>query len=115
MGMLADLISRQFGIKTRVRENPLTSSIGINAERVVPSNPNRLALTVINLSANTIYLGFDNRVSSINGIYVAPNGGGISLIYDEDFEMVGYEIWGIATGTNSSIKVIEVIGEGEVK
>ena len=114
-GILQKLIQKQFGIKTRLREDVLTSSLGVAAERVIPQNSNRLGWIIINLSTNTVYVGFNNGVSATNGIILVASGGSYSMIWNEDFDVVGYEIWGIASAAASAIKCYEIIGVGEVK
>lgn len=110
MGILSDIIEKELGVRCRSRIDPLLTEVGVNAVRVVPNNPDRLGLIIINLSANVIYMGFDNRVATTRGIYLAPSGGQMVMNYKEDFELVGQEMWGLATGANSGIHVIEVIG-----
>ena len=108
-GILQKLIQKQFGIKTRLREDTRVSSLGVTSALVLPQNANRLGWIIINLSANTVYVGFNN------GVILVASGGSYSMIWNEDFDVVGYEVWGIATGAASAIKCYEIIGVGEVK
>lgn len=106
---LQDLLQKEFGVKTIAKINPIISSIGTDIKRVLDNNPNRLAWTIINLSSNDLYLGFDNDVSSNKGVYVAANGGSASMLYRDDFDPTGWEIWGKASGAGSNIYVIEIV------
>lgn len=108
---LSSLIFQKFGVRTRVVENPVVSSIGITAEVVLKNNPDRLGFVIINLSENAVYIGIDKEVATTKGIYLAPNGGTLSVFYGEDFELVGYEFWGVASGAGSVIYVLEVEAE----
>jgi hypothetical protein len=106
---LADLLLRQFGVKTEPVENPLgVTSIGTTAERILSNNPNRLAWIVINLSANIVYLALKSDVSSSKGIRLNANGGEASMIWSEDFQAVSYEVYAVASGASSAIYVLEV-------
>lgn len=106
---LATLLLQQFKLKTRSVENPLLTALGAATLRVFSNNPNRLAWLFINLSANIIYLGLANDVSATKGIVVVPNGGVASMVWDEDFNMVGWDIWGIAPAGASNCYSVEVV------
>jgi hypothetical protein len=49
-----DLISKEYGVKVDSYENPLVAAVGVAAERVVPNNPRRIGLVIVNLSANAM-------------------------------------------------------------
>lgn len=108
---LKDLLNRQFSVATRPNRNPLIAAAGLAAAQLLANNPNRLAFTLINLSANAMYINLDNAVTATNGIYVGPNGGSISMVWNEDFDMVGWEWWVIAAGAASSLLVVEILEE----
>lgn len=105
---LQDLIDKQFGVKTFPKENPVISSVDATAKKVLDNNPNRVAWIIINLSANNIYVALSRDVSSSKGILLSPNGGFASMVWDEDFQMTGWEIWAIAPAGASAIYVLEV-------
>jgi len=109
MGKLDTLLTQQFKISTRANENPLVSSLGTTATKVLDNNADRLAWVIVNLSANTVYISLKSDVSTSKGIMLAPNGGSASMVWDEDFQMTGWEIWGIAPAGASTIYVLEVV------
>jgi len=109
MGKLDTLLEQQFKISTRANENPLVSSLGITAVKVLDNNADRLGWIIINLSANTVYLSLKSDVSSSKGVVVSPNGGSASMVWNEDFQMTGWEVWGVASGASSAIYVLEVV------
>ena len=106
---LATLLVEKFKCKTRAVENPVATSIGATAALVFNNNPNRLAWILVNLSVNAIYLALSSGVSATGGIYVSPNGGWRSMIWDEDFQMTGWGIWAIAPAGASDIYSVEVV------
>ncbi|MBA7592591.1 hypothetical protein ES708_34779 [subsurface metagenome] len=58
-----------------------------------------------------VYLGHTSQVSSTNGYYLAALGGHIGMIWDEDGELVGREIWAVAASGTPTIFVKAVVGE----
>jgi len=105
---LYDLLEQKFGIKTIDRINPETDTVGTSPVRVLLNNPNRVAAIIINLSANSLYVLPDEAVTTTRGIFVGGNGGRISIIYDEDFHLVGRDWFAVASGAGSQILVLEV-------
>jgi hypothetical protein len=106
---LKDLLLEQFKVKTRTIVNPLRATLDTTAKKVLDDNPNRLAWIIVNLSTTTAYLGLDRDVGANKGILLSPNGGSAMMIWDEDFETTGWEIWGKAGADGSPIYVIEVV------
>lgn len=104
-----DLINQRYGVKTHFIPNPLVSAVGVTAVQILGNNPRRLAWVFCNLSPNNIYLAFDNGVSATRGLWLAPSGGMISATLEDDFELVCYEVWAVASGANSSIYGGEVV------
>jgi len=101
------MLEALFGVRSYPRENPITATVGAAAERILANNPQRVSFQVANLSANALYIGLSNTVNATEGIYVAPNGGLISLIWDRDFELCSHEWWALAGGPASAIYVLE--------
>lgn len=106
---LAGLLLERFKVKTRAIENPLVTSVGTTATLALANNPNRLAWILVNLSANIIYIALSNLVSPSYGIYLDPNGGVASMVWDEDFQATGWAIWAIAPAGASAVYSMEVV------
>lgn len=70
--------------------NPTTAG---GAEALLVSDPERVLVHISNLSANDIYMGFDQDVGSSNGMLISGNGGYRTLLLTEDFNLVGWPIW----------------------
>jgi hypothetical protein len=105
---LAKLIERDFGVKTDNRVNPLASQVATTVTQLLRPNPNRLAWSLVNLGANPIYIAIDPLPSSTHGIYVARNGGNVVFLWNEDFELVTYPLWGIADTAAADVYLIEI-------
>lgn len=106
---LASLLLERFKVRTRAVQNPKITSVGTTALEVLANNPNRLGFTIINLSTNVMYAGLSNDVSSTKGIRLAASGGSLTMVWDEDFQMVGWAWWVVASGATSAIYAIEVL------
>lgn len=107
---LSQLLEQQFKVKTRTEINKLgVVNVGTTALKLMANNPNRLAWIIINLSVNTLYVALTNDPSSNKGILIGANGGTASMLWNEDFEATGYEIWGVGSASNTYIYIVEVV------
>lgn len=108
---LADLLQLLFKVRTRAVENPqAVTSLGTTPQIILANNPNRLAWRITNLHATQqVYLGLTSSVSATNGVRLDPAGGGASMIWNEDFQLTGWAIWGVASGAGTNIYSFEVV------
>lgn len=106
---LHDLLVNLYGVSSTYRTNPEVNTVGVTAGRILRGNPNRLSFTLFNLSANNLYISPEPNVSSANGIWVSPNGGSVTLMWDRDFELVGNAWYAIAAAAASAVFLIENI------
>jgi len=104
---VTEYVEKELGFKTRAIENPVTDRVLTTATLVLRNNPDRFAWLIVNLSPNTIYVGFTPEVSANRGIYLAANGGFITMHAREDGEAVTYAIYAIAPAGISRIYVVE--------
>lgn len=109
MANLADLIDARFGVKTEAADNRSGTTLGTSAATILRNDPRRLAATIINLSAVAMYVAPSRDVSATNGIRLAPGGGQLTLIWDEDFDVTGYEWFGIADAAASAVYTLETL------
>jgi len=89
-------VEKKFGVATRAYPIADPTSCATTVTSILPNNPDRLSYILVNLGDYPMYVAWDRDVGSDHGVYVAPNGGSFSLIADEDGELVGYELFGIA-------------------
>lgn len=106
---LYSAIKSLFGFTTHYTENPLVNEVGVAATQIMRSNPQRVGLVVVNLSGNVMYIAPNNQVTAASGIYLAPNGGSASMVWDRDFEMCSMPWYAIAGAANSDVYVLEYI------
>lgn len=105
---LHELLQAHFGIKTSYRLNPEVAQVEITVTKIVSYNPNRLNLLIVNTGTANIHLSPVNTVTVGTGTILVPAGGTAVFVWDEDFELVGNEFFGIADGAASTIYVLEV-------
>ena len=107
MNTLRDIIEKSFGVKTDIVESVVT--ITTSQTLILQNNPNRLSYIISVAGSNTAYFsGKSNVTSSGNGI---PVGGGNSLAarWDVDFDIVGYDLYGVASTGSISLYIREVV------
>lgn len=107
MANLRDLVEGRLGAKTEFALNRAGATVGVAAEEVLRNDPRRLAATIVNLSAGAIFVAPGRTVSATSGIRLAPNGGSLALTWDEDFDAVGVEWFGIAELAASAVFTLE--------
>ncbi len=98
----------RLGFPTRAIINPVTDTVATIPTQILQNNPDRIFLLIVNLSANTGYVGWDARVSADRGIPLAPYGGYISLSIEEDGELVIYEVWAVNEAAAGKYYVVEI-------
>lgn len=111
MGVLADLLLDRFKLKTSTLVNPLVAAVGIAAIPIALNHPDRVGFVMLNLSANVVYISPLPTVALLVGIRLDANGGTVSFVWDEDFELVSHDWYAIATGAASQVFIMEIIGE----
>lgn len=111
MPSLHELIDNRFGVRTREREDDVTTTVGTSSTQIVRNDSSRIALVVVNLGQNDMFLRKEGVPSSTTGIRVGANGGSMSLTVDEDFSLVGKEWFGIAPRGSVNIYTLETLIE----
>lgn len=103
-----DLVKNELGITVGVSENPITPTIPANTvTRILPRNPRRVALTMINLGNSSVYIAPSEDVSTSKGILLTQVGGSISLTWKDDLTIVA-EPWYAFSSGGSTIYVLEI-------
>ena len=107
---LAALVDRELGVQSHPQINPMIAATpGAVAAQFLRNNPGRVAFIFFNLSANDAYIMTDNAVAAARGMFVAPNGGHVSVVWKEDLNLVGFEWWVITPAGASAIFTLELV------
>jgi hypothetical protein len=105
-GAAAEFLRSRY--KGELTEDETSVTVGTAVSTVIGSNPDRLGLLILNLSANTVYVSIENSVSATNGIRLGANGGSVALNVTDD-GMIQTRTWyGLATGAGSSVYVLDL-------
>jgi hypothetical protein len=96
-------------MKWRSQANQENPTVGTTVDILVPSNPNRISLLLINNSASPVYWGFKTDVSSSNGGILSANGGNISWNWRDEGEFVIHEVYAVAANPGLKCTYFESI------
>lgn len=80
-------------------------TIGTTSVVVKSGDPECVQLTIVNLSANTVYLRPNRTASATAGILLASNGGSVSMVAAEDGTLPAQEWQAVATAAGSPLYV----------
>ena len=105
-GAAVEYIEKVFG--GRFEENDSTISVGTSATKVVDNDPDALALTIVNIGANSVYLAPTNNPTSSKGIILDASGGSVSMVVRDDLLLPALEWYGIAPSGASNVYVIRL-------
>ena len=111
MTILDRYLLKEYGAKhTTMNEDPLDeTSIGTSAVMVLRHNPNRIMWFAMNLSSNTIHLGFNGQILVGRGILLDPSGGQAKSHLKDDLYLTSKEVWAIADAATSTFYIFEVV------
>ena len=98
-----DIIDDIYGVTTRTENSIVTASIGTGISQILKQDPTRLAVTLVNLSSNVIFVAPLEAVSATNGIRLDANGGSLSLTLRDDYTLCIAEWNAIASGAGSNL------------
>lgn len=105
-GAAAQYIAKEYG--GSFEEQDGTISVATAATKIVDNNPDALALVMINLGANTVYVAPNNKPSSTAGIRLDANGGNVSMIVRNDLTLPSRQWYGIADTAASDVYYVRV-------
>ena len=111
MPSLHELITLEFGVRTRSRDNPENTAMTTASQLIARNDSSRLALSIVNLGQQIVHVRNAAAPSSTVGFAIGPNGGSLTLNFREDFHMVGHDWFGLTPSGVSTIFVQEVLVE----
>lgn len=98
------LAMRQFG--GALNEDERNPTVGVVVQELLGGDPERVLLFVLNLSANSVYVGLRETVSATNGILLAASGGNVSFNAIEDGTLPTRQFFAVAAGAGSQLYVL---------
>lgn len=103
-GAAAEAVARKYGFD--VADADSVESVGTSAAEVLRNDPDRVFALLVNLSTNTMYVGFDQGVGASRGVILASNGGSYQVDVEEDMTLPTRSMFALATGAASSLYVL---------
>ncbi len=103
---LEALSYKRFGGHTTYSERTVTLST--NVSRVLANNPNRVFWSIINEDTNDFRWNNDPVISAADGWLVPASGGVVICSWEDEGEVVGYEVYARATAGTCYIRIREV-------
>ena len=104
-----DLIREKYGVDAHVVVNRTTSDIDTTSKIIALNDPARVALVVMNLAANPVYLNPIDIATVAAGLRLDATGGSVSMDWQKDMILPALEWHGISSVANQAIIVIEVL------
>ncbi len=108
-----DLILQKWGVRTRSERNPLISTVGATATRMLRADANRYAFILMNLSVNNLFIAPDDVPSTTNGILIGANGGLVAFNWEEDFILPSLEWFAVGSAAATNFFLLTVLGEAQ--
>lgn len=104
-----DLVSDMYGVRVEDREFPDALDADIAVKVLARRSPRRVALLVVNMSANVVVIAPFPGVTTTRGIRLDANGGSFSCNTKEDMLLPTRE-WNVCADVdNSAIYVVETV------
>lgn len=110
MAIAIDKIRAIFGADVDWKEDNEIDVANIADQIWARNNPDRLFLSIINLSANNIFIRPHEAATSTTGILLVPSGGSFTVIVRDDAILPIIEWHVIAGADASAIYSLEIVG-----
>ena len=104
---LSELSSQRFLGNTFGQEQVI-AVVSTSVTRLA-NNPNRVKWIMTNEGANDVRVANTPDISASSGWLLAQSGGIISMVWEEDGEVTGYEIYLIAAAGTPNVRFREVV------
>lgn len=78
-------------------------SVGVAVKRLVDNNPERLALTIVNLGVSDVYVWIDDQVGATRGILLLANGGTMSTNVVDDQTLPTRAWWAVTASGDTNL------------
>jgi len=104
-----ELIAKEYGAEVSAEDPADNLSIGVADLIICRNNPRRVALVIINLSVNVVYVKPGSIATTTSGIRLGAAGGSVSLNWQSDLHLPSLEWHAIASGAASAIYMTSVV------
>ena len=104
-----ELIGREWGVPVTWAEAPMVTELGTSDVVIFANNPRRVALLVVNLSPNIVYIRPQRAATPTVAIRLNPNGGSFGAVWRDDMGLPALEWHGVASVEGSAVYTLEVV------
>lgn len=106
---LYEAIQTIMPVKTTLKISKIDVSESLPPTILAQNNPNRLELILSNVGDYNVYINSKITYDVAEGLLLTPNGGFTALMWNEDFDIVGYSWYGLAETGAGIVVVYEVL------
>lgn len=101
---VVSFVEGEFGGPTEDVDEVVT--VTSTASRLVKNDPERLELMIFNQSPTDIYIGLTPEVTSINGILIKGNGGGVIMNIREDMTLQSRAWFAVTVSGTADVYIV---------
>ncbi len=106
--VLARLIRGEYEVETTVKEGVV--DVPATPITVLDNNPRRLSYLIANVGDTNIRVAFTTQGNLNPGVLLSP-GASLSVVWDEDFELVGYGLFAVSEAGTGRLHYVVVEGQ----
>jgi len=110
MAIAIDKMIEEFGALIDWREDAVATQVTTTDRVIVRNNPDRLGLTIMNLSGSNVFIRPSQAASAGTGILLTPQGGFMAVSVKDDGPLAFIEWHGLGSAVDLDIYVLEIIG-----
>lgn len=110
VGAATRLSQERWGAPSRPQFDVVSTSTTV--AELVRNRADRVALLLQNIGSAAVFVWFDPSVSTTRGFRLAPQGGTLGFVLDEDGEVTTAELWAVAASGTPEVSILETIVEG---
>ena len=101
LSIIHDLLGANVGFTLDTVTVTTTSAV------VIPRNPNRVTVNIINIGANAVWMAFDQTaIANTRGLVLVGNGGSMSLTVRDSSILPLLSIEGVTASSTSDVYVV---------
>ena len=104
----AEFTFQRFGRQTYLREDRVT--VGTEITQILGNNPDRMFYMISNRSGSVGSIGWSAELTSVNGLFIAANGGFLSQDIQQDGDVVAWAVFGVSGAAGAIWYVAEILG-----
>ena len=106
VGAAQSFIEGELGGPTSEEESEVVTAAAFVT--LCANDPEAVVLLLINLGSNAVYIGLQDDVSETKGIYLAANGGSVSMAIRDDYTLPTRQWFAVSPSGASTVYVLRL-------